>query len=50
MVLERAGLVRRKIRGRSHLCQIEPSPWRRWEGDREELGQNVRRFGGGAGL
>ena len=25
-VLERAGLVRRKIAGRRHLCRIEPSP------------------------
>src|SRR5689334_18835203 len=25
-VLETAGLVRRRIQGRSHLCRIEPSP------------------------
>jgi DNA-binding transcriptional ArsR family regulator len=25
-VLEAAGLVRRRIQGRSHLCRIEPSP------------------------
>ena len=25
-VLEAAGLIRRRIQGRSHLCRIEPSP------------------------
>ncbi len=25
-VLERAGLVRRRIEGRSHICRIEPAP------------------------
>jgi DNA-binding transcriptional ArsR family regulator len=25
-VLESAGLVRRKVQGRSHICRIEPSP------------------------
>jgi DNA-binding transcriptional ArsR family regulator len=28
MVLERAGLVRREIRGREHHCRIEPRPLR----------------------
>lgn len=28
MVLERAGLVRREIRGREHHCSIEPRPLR----------------------
>ncbi|HYL14463.1 MAG TPA: metalloregulator ArsR/SmtB family transcription factor [Terriglobales bacterium] len=28
MVLERAGLVRREIRGREHLCRLEPRPLR----------------------
>jgi DNA-binding transcriptional ArsR family regulator len=28
MVLERAGLVRREIRGREHYCWIEPHPLR----------------------
>ena len=28
MVLERAGLVRRKIRGREHVCSLEPDPFR----------------------
>ena len=28
MVLERAGLVRREIRGREHLCWLEPQPLR----------------------
>jgi DNA-binding transcriptional ArsR family regulator len=27
-VLERAGLVRRKVEGRSHVCRIEPAPLR----------------------
>ena len=33
MVLERAGLIRREIRGREHYCWIEPRPLRevsRW--------------------
>jgi len=25
-VLERAGLVRRQVRGRSHVCRLEPAP------------------------
>jgi len=25
-VLERAGLVRRRVEGRSHICRIEPTP------------------------
>ena len=25
-VLERAGLVRRRIEGRSHICQLDPAP------------------------
>lgn len=25
-VLEQAGLIRRKIRGRTHLCRLEPGP------------------------
>jgi DNA-binding transcriptional ArsR family regulator len=25
-VLENAGLVRRRVQGRSHICQIEPAP------------------------
>lgn len=25
-VLERAGLLRRRIRGRTHICQLEPQP------------------------
>jgi DNA-binding transcriptional ArsR family regulator len=25
-VLERAGLVRRRVEGRSHICRIEPAP------------------------
>lgn len=25
-VLERAGLVRRRVKGRTHICQLEPSP------------------------
>ncbi|UEM01951.1 metalloregulator ArsR/SmtB family transcription factor [Skermanella rosea] len=25
-VLERAGLVRRQVRGRAHVCRIEPAP------------------------
>ncbi|MBM6593359.1 ArsR/SmtB family transcription factor [Microvirga pudoricolor] len=25
-VLERAGLIRRKVRGRTHLCRLEPGP------------------------
>jgi DNA-binding transcriptional ArsR family regulator len=25
-VLERAGLVRRRVEGRRHVCRIEPSP------------------------
>jgi DNA-binding transcriptional ArsR family regulator len=28
MVLERAGLIRREIRGREHLCRLEPRPLR----------------------
>lgn len=28
MVLERAGLVRREIKGRSHICHLEPRPLR----------------------
>ena len=28
MVLERAGLLRREIKGRQHHCRIEPSPLR----------------------
>ena len=28
MVLERAGLIRRDIRGREHLCWLEPQPLR----------------------
>ncbi len=28
MVLERAGLIRREIRGREHLCTLEPRPLR----------------------
>jgi DNA-binding transcriptional ArsR family regulator len=28
MVLERAGLIRREIRGREHLCWLEPQPLR----------------------
>jgi DNA-binding transcriptional ArsR family regulator len=28
MVLERAGLVRREVRGRQHHCRIDPSPMR----------------------
>jgi DNA-binding transcriptional ArsR family regulator len=28
MVLERAGLLRREIKGREHHCRIEPSPLR----------------------
>jgi DNA-binding transcriptional ArsR family regulator len=28
MVLERAGLIRREIHGREHLCWIEPQPLR----------------------
>ena len=26
MVLERAGLVRREVKGREHLCRLEPRP------------------------
>jgi DNA-binding transcriptional ArsR family regulator len=25
-VLERAGLLRRRVRGRTHICQLEPQP------------------------
>ncbi len=25
-VLERAGMIRREVRGRSHLCHLEPAP------------------------
>jgi DNA-binding transcriptional ArsR family regulator len=25
-ILERAGLVRRRVRGRTHLCRLEPAP------------------------
>jgi DNA-binding transcriptional ArsR family regulator len=32
MVLERAGLVRREIRGREHHCRIEPRPLREVNG------------------
>jgi DNA-binding transcriptional ArsR family regulator len=28
MVLERAGLIRREIHGREHLCRLEPQPLR----------------------
>lgn len=28
MVLERAGLVRREVQGREHLCSLEPTPLR----------------------
>jgi DNA-binding transcriptional ArsR family regulator len=28
MVLERAGLIRREIRGREHLCWLDPQPLR----------------------
>src|SRR5215470_12172598 len=28
MVLERAGLIRREIQGREHLCSLEPRPLR----------------------
>jgi DNA-binding transcriptional ArsR family regulator len=28
MVLERAGLIRREIRGREHVCKLEPRPFR----------------------
>jgi DNA-binding transcriptional ArsR family regulator len=28
MVLERAGLVRREIQGREHICSLEPDPLR----------------------
>src|ERR1700688_28832 len=28
MVLERAGLIRREIQGREHLCWLEPQPLR----------------------
>jgi DNA-binding transcriptional ArsR family regulator len=28
MVLERAGLVRREIKGRTHICRLEPRPLR----------------------
>lgn len=28
MVLERAGLIRREVRGREHLCRLEPRPLR----------------------
>src|ERR1700730_12442393 len=28
MVLERAGLIRREIQGREHLCRLEPRPLR----------------------
>ena len=28
MVLERAGLIRREIQGREHLCTLEPRPFR----------------------
>src|ERR1700736_5930193 len=28
MVLERAGLIRREIQGRQHLCTLEPRPLR----------------------
>jgi DNA-binding transcriptional ArsR family regulator len=29
MVLERAGLIRREIHGREHLCRLEPQPLRK---------------------
>lgn len=28
MVLERAGLVRREVKGRTHICRLEPRPLR----------------------
>jgi DNA-binding transcriptional ArsR family regulator len=38
--LERAGLVRRQVRGRTHLCRLEPTPL---EGAHDWLGF-YRRF------
>src|ERR1700751_5925940 len=54
MVLERAGLLRRQIRGREHYCWIEPRPLREadawlqqyrqfWELRLEALEQYLRR-------
>lgn len=54
MVLERAGLLRRQIRGREHYCWIEPDPLREadawlqqylqfWEMRLEALEQYLRR-------
>lgn len=40
MVLERAGLLRREIRGREHYCWIEPSPLR----EAEEWLEGYREF------
>ncbi|HLW53939.1 MAG TPA: metalloregulator ArsR/SmtB family transcription factor [Candidatus Angelobacter sp.] len=39
MVLERAGLVRREIRGREHHCWIEPRPLREANGWLEQYRQ-----------
>jgi DNA-binding transcriptional ArsR family regulator len=40
MVLERAGLLRREIRGREHYCSIEPRPLR----EAEEWLEHYRQF------
>ena len=40
MVLERAGLVRRQIKGREHYCSIEPRPLR----DADKWLQHYRQF------
>jgi len=44
MVLERAGLIRREIRGREHLCWLDPYPLREATAWLEEYRQfwNVR--------
>lgn len=40
MVLERAGLVRREVKGREHYCWIEPRPLR----EAEEWLEHYREF------
>src|SRR5579863_8021659 len=40
MVLERAGLLRREIRGREHHCRIEPRPLR----EADSWMKNYRQF------
>jgi DNA-binding transcriptional ArsR family regulator len=59
-VLEEAGLVRRDVRGRSHICRLEPGPlasadqWLRhyerfWTGRLDALEQLLREESGAQG-